>query len=437
MSEDTSNTHPPWLKAMQNGAIGEARAKAFLLDRFWVLERSVDVDGADLIIQRRLTHRNLLDREPPRFGVVQVKFFGTLGTAQHVQKEYIVADDGELREEFFLLCHTGDEMEPRSYLLGANDIHSDFDVSNVQGYEKYRIPYAELVRAGRYEITNRKRALDRIERQLQLADFTKNRRFLSWTLPTAATDLDAILPLYSEPIDNWWGSIPESFRDIKEASRKAMIDVEVIYELLRKVTSETDPLACEGYVKEIAYYCKDGYGRWGIGLPDNLDNNEFWSVCKGHREKVQRLRTDGRLDAFLDLRDAIKQGVIQFLQPHVPVDPNLVHRFTVSYENDSLRFDRLKSELIDVSKFFDVAKNLNNSGHVEVDSSRYSKVELTAPGQMECYWLPGRFGMLKREDGDFLDQFCEYNFSIYGECGDAIYEARYGDGDKCLMETAP
>ena len=31
---------------MQNGALGEARTKAFLLDRFWILERSVDIHGA-------------------------------------------------------------------------------------------------------------------------------------------------------------------------------------------------------------------------------------------------------------------------------------------------------------------------------------------------------------------------------------------------------
>lgn len=36
--------NPTWLKVMQNGTIGEARAKAFLLDRFWILERSVDID---------------------------------------------------------------------------------------------------------------------------------------------------------------------------------------------------------------------------------------------------------------------------------------------------------------------------------------------------------------------------------------------------------
>ena len=427
MSDETNTKHPPWLKAMQNGAIGEARAKAFLLDRFWVLERSVDVDGADFIIQRRLTQRNLLDREPPRFGVVQVKFYGAPETTQYVHKEYIVADDGELRDEFFLLCHTGDEMQPRSYLLSASDIDSDFEVSCSKGGEKYRIPYAKLLGAARYEITNKKRALDRIERQLQLADFTKNRRFLSWNLPAAAADLNAILPLYFEPIDNWWGNIPESFREMKEAARKAMLDVEMVHDLLQKITAETDPLATQEYVDEMAYYCRDGLGRWSIGLPDDLDNEDFWNVCKEHREKVQRLKRDGRLDAFLDLRDSIKHGIIEFLQPHIPVDPNLVHRFTVSYDSDNFRLDGVDSELIQASEFFGVPSDLNRYGHVEVDGPRYSRVERVSPGRLRCYWLPGRFGMHKRGDGDERQLFCEYDFSIYGECGDAIYEARYGD----------
>ncbi len=59
---------------MQNGSIGEARTKSFLIDRFWILERSVDIDGADFIIQRRLNAENILDTEPPRFGRVQAKF---------------------------------------------------------------------------------------------------------------------------------------------------------------------------------------------------------------------------------------------------------------------------------------------------------------------------------------------------------------------------
>src|SRR6478752_684691 len=97
---------PVWLKASQNGSLGEARARAFLLNRFWVLERSVDFQGADLFIQRRITGRNLLDREAPRLGVVQVKFFGTTATSHFVHKEYVL-DDGEPRTEFFVLCHSG------------------------------------------------------------------------------------------------------------------------------------------------------------------------------------------------------------------------------------------------------------------------------------------------------------------------------------------
>ena len=82
--------HPAWLKAMQNGAVGEARSRAFLLDRFLVLERYVDIDGADFIIQRRLVGKNLLDREAPRLGVVQVKFYGAKTTPHYIHKQYMI-----------------------------------------------------------------------------------------------------------------------------------------------------------------------------------------------------------------------------------------------------------------------------------------------------------------------------------------------------------
>jgi len=74
---------------MQNGSIGEARTQAFLIDRFWVLERSVDIDGADFIIHRRITSANLLDKRPPRFGVVYAKFFAGPKTSHHIYKQYL------------------------------------------------------------------------------------------------------------------------------------------------------------------------------------------------------------------------------------------------------------------------------------------------------------------------------------------------------------
>ena len=105
-NSERNGGHPPWLKAMQNSAIEEARAKAFLLDRFWVLERSADIDGVDFIILRRITGKNILDRQALRFGVVQVKFFGTITTTHYVHKECVVDENGEPRDKFFPLAHT-------------------------------------------------------------------------------------------------------------------------------------------------------------------------------------------------------------------------------------------------------------------------------------------------------------------------------------------
>jgi len=46
------------------------RAPEFLLNRFWGLERSLDIRDADYMIQRRLTENNFLGQEPPRLGTV-------------------------------------------------------------------------------------------------------------------------------------------------------------------------------------------------------------------------------------------------------------------------------------------------------------------------------------------------------------------------------
>jgi len=84
----------PWLKATENGALGEAQARAFLMERFWFLERSVDVEGADYLVQRRLTRADFMDRDPPRLGVVQVKFVRDGNTYISVKKTYACDDDG-------------------------------------------------------------------------------------------------------------------------------------------------------------------------------------------------------------------------------------------------------------------------------------------------------------------------------------------------------
>jgi len=238
---------------MQNGSIGEARAKAFLLNRFWVLERSVDVDGSDFIIQRRITNKNMLDIQPPRLGVVQVKFFGTTTTSQYVHKEYIMNANGEIRTEFFLLCHSGNEDKQLIHILTAGDLKNDFPISTNNGKEKYRISYDSITTSTKYQVSNQQRALDRIEHALEHAGFKANRNFLSWALPSVRADIDSIHPLYKEPIDNWWGDLSDSFKDIKELARQTLYDIQDIYALLSRLSVETDPLVAKDIMDEIAH----------------------------------------------------------------------------------------------------------------------------------------------------------------------------------------
>src|SRR5690554_1003073 len=162
--------NPTWLKVMQNGTIGEARAKAFLLDRFWILERSVDIDGADFIIQRRITKNNILDRNPPRFGVVQVKFYDSEKTTHYIPEEYILDDNKEPRDEFFLLCFTGGEDDSMMFFLTAKMIKEDFDVTKIKDATKFRLYGKDIFLNNKNKVQNKKNTLDRIENQLVHAD---------------------------------------------------------------------------------------------------------------------------------------------------------------------------------------------------------------------------------------------------------------------------
>jgi hypothetical protein len=94
---------PTWLKIMQNGTIGEAKTKAFLIDRFWILERSVDIDGADFIIQRRILQNTILDNKPPRMGLIQVKYYSSDKTTQYIHPNYIVNDKGGVKKGIFFI----------------------------------------------------------------------------------------------------------------------------------------------------------------------------------------------------------------------------------------------------------------------------------------------------------------------------------------------
>lgn len=405
---------------MQNGSLGEARARAFLLNRFWVLERSVDIQGADLFIQRR----NLLDRDAPRLGMVQVKFFGTPGTSHFIHREYVV-DDGDPRAEFFVLCHSGSEDDPRTHLIFARDLMEEFPPTTNSGNEGFRITYQRLHETERFRVVEPRLALDRIERQLELAEFTKNRRFLSWALPSANAELSAIDPDYREPLGNWWGDIPTGFTDLKKVARDAMLHVEDIHQLLVDMANATDPAIAADRLDEIRYYCRGGDRRWSISLPEKLDDDEFFKVCQRHKVMVDRLRKDGLLDAFIRMKGALGTHLLAFLEPRLPFSPTIVHRFTMRYDPATLVIDGVDSRLEELADYLGTPVEFDNWGRIKgAPNFREDVIESATPGLVKYRWMPGRWGSC---DGNLPDTLRDGDCFLHRDCLDAVFASRYGE----------
>ena len=335
------NNLPPWLKSIQNGSIGETRTKSFLMDRFWVLERSVDIHGVDFIIQRRLYDQNLLDEKPPRFGVVQAKFSHNENTCHNIHKEYILDKDDNPRIEFFLIIHTGDEDNQKMFLLTTKDISEDFSINK----DMFVVPSRKVFSSPKYEIKCRKNTLDRMEYSIQCAEFYKNRSFIYSRLSSVAPNFNAILPEYKEDIENWLGDIPEIFKSQKEKAFNTISEIEEIHELLKNFVESIDPIEACYLAEEL-----DGIGN-SFHLPEIFDSN-FYYVAKNLKEMVDNMRSDGALDNYISTRKIISSKINSFLQGYsiADIDNNTIHKIKIEYNPYDFSFIDITNSILHLCK---------------------------------------------------------------------------------------
>jgi hypothetical protein len=327
---------PAWLKAMENGGLGEARAKAFLMDRFWVLERSVDIEGADYLVQRKLTNRNFMDHDPPRLGVVQVKYIQDGGTAVSLHKNYVCDADGNPYGEFFLLVFTGREDKKKSYLLSAAEVKKEFvGRTDDKGRVFLRIGGANLMATSNYEVLQEKRALDKIERALAGADFYSNRRFLVGTsyLEISPEHIDADL---LAPLDNPYGNLQELFFQEKQKVRSILWDMEELTDAMHKMLASTDPEeAFRLYEEAIAGHV--GGDRRITFSSDFFRDSDFEEAVKRHRFRRSRLRGLGVEGAFFKLLETYAEALTHWLTHFDPSSSAAAVKVTTTYDVDSLR----------------------------------------------------------------------------------------------------
>lgn len=115
-------------RIQQNAVLGASLTESVLLQSFWVLKRSVDIDGADFLVQDREEEAVRVQKRPFTLGLVQAKFFE--GNNQvRIARSYVEDKDG-LRPDFFAFLHTLNDLgKLSSYFFTSAEIARDWSTT--------------------------------------------------------------------------------------------------------------------------------------------------------------------------------------------------------------------------------------------------------------------------------------------------------------------
>lgn len=330
---------------MEHGVLAEARVRALLLERFWVLARSVDVQGADFLVQLRPETLAVLD-EPIRLGRVQSKFVQDEGGAVHVAERYVRDRVGQVYPQFFLLITSGEPDAEQFFLLSADQIATDFKVSK-RGEHRgaFRIPANRLLRGSSFEVKSRSVLLDRIEHAMVTADRAARARFLGPGYESIArrAPLD---PDYRLPLMNWYGDFEPLLDKIKYEIEIAEMDMEDALRVLRRILRSGDPLEVESLLEDDAIHGFLGATQaLSFALKGAFDQ-EFFDAARDYRERLRRIRAVGKENAFVGLAAATNGEIRRMLRRRGWSAGGKTLRWSLEFEATSLRLIRLESKVV-------------------------------------------------------------------------------------------
>ncbi|GAB9248891.1 hypothetical protein BDS110ZK12_78300 [Bradyrhizobium diazoefficiens] len=355
---------PTWLKIMENGAVGEARTRSFLIDRFWVLERSVDTDGADFLIQRRTTTQRFTDRVPPRVGVIQAKYFQDRRTTHYIPKSYVVDDKGMPLEGFFALLHVGREDDGEMYLLSARQIVNTLSISSTHSPESYVVGTTAL--QGTFRINARKLALDQIEHSLKSQTYYQSAAFLDkLNIPYRRFSEDDIDFPWTLPLPNPVGEIPKMFVEQKEELRKIVFDMEEVLGAIDAVLTEKDPRRALELMDALRYHV-DGYGRITFGGRGDFNWGDFPDALDTHDRWRQGLQTDGLLEPYIAMGDKLQVALVSHTAAHPLTDKGSFLQAIIEYDRDTLNVIELS---VKSGTAAEREPEIKTPGHVRMASS--------------------------------------------------------------------
>jgi hypothetical protein len=166
------------IKQIENGKTGEARTRAMLIRDFWVLERSVDIAGADFLLQLQADSlEEIWDRQKriEVLGIIQAKYFE--GKNQIQIKKCYVEDSQGPRTEFFALLHTDDENETAvHYFFTSEQIITQFYSSKCDEY--YCFSLTESRDYKNYKNLSKQKIVDIIKEGILNTEEERNRELV-------------------------------------------------------------------------------------------------------------------------------------------------------------------------------------------------------------------------------------------------------------------
>lgn len=360
---------PSWMTIVGNGVLGEARARSFLLERFWVLERSIDKDGADFLIQRRLSSSNFLSEKPPRLGVVQVKYVQGGKTHISLPASYVCDDKMAPFNEFFLLIFTGTEDSDRSFLLSASEILSTFSSKITDNERKvFTISAESIISSQTYEIVSKSRSLSKIESAIKSSDFYRNRNYPGFA-PFIKIEKHHIADDYLIPLENHYGEIDQIFFENKKNLQKLLFDIEEVVDGIQEILREPDPLVALGIFEDtiLPHISNGGRGENVIFSVGRFFDEDLLFVCEDHRRRLECLRKLNLQNNYLLLMDDfIKKVKSLFLtDPNVRKSSSCILK--VRYSHDSLE---------NLNMFIDPFPNREETMNYVIEKSCPGEIEI-------------------------------------------------------------
>lgn len=129
-------------KRDENREKGEIRTQAILSDSFWILKRSVDIEGADFLLQIPGESLDELWERKKRIqvlGIVQAKYFEGKNQVR-IARDYVEDKSGIPWTEFFGFLHTNKDVgEHIDYFFTAQEIQKEFSLSSDSKYYCFSI----------------------------------------------------------------------------------------------------------------------------------------------------------------------------------------------------------------------------------------------------------------------------------------------------------